>query len=63
MDTADLIRRARAAPRATLVAVHLDALSHCPMRRAELVAELPVADLVAHVSVPEDGGVLDFNSY
>jgi hypothetical protein len=32
------------------------------MRRAELVAEPPAPDLVARVSVPEDGGVLDFKS-
>jgi L-ascorbate metabolism protein UlaG (beta-lactamase superfamily) len=62
MDAADVIRTARAAPRGTLVAVHLEALSHCPMRRAELIAELRAADLEARVSVPEDGGVLDFNS-
>jgi L-ascorbate metabolism protein UlaG (beta-lactamase superfamily) len=40
MDANDVIRTARAAPGATVVAVHLEALSHCPMRRDELRAEL-----------------------
>jgi hypothetical protein len=42
------------------VAVHLEALSHCPMSRAELRAEVSASGLEARVLVPEDGQTLEF---
>src|SRR3954447_22792102 len=35
MDAGDVVSTARAAPRAVVVAVHLEALNHCPVTRAE----------------------------
>lgn len=59
MTADDVIRTAQAAPRATVVAVHLEALSHCPMRRAELRSALRSADLEGRVLVPDDGETLE----
>jgi hypothetical protein len=36
------------------VAVHLEAMNHCPLTRAELRAAVP------HALVPEDGETLEF---
>src|ERR671925_2358056 len=59
MTADDVIRTARAAPEATVVAVHLEALSHCPMRREELRSDLRSAELDGRVLVPNDGETLD----
>jgi hypothetical protein len=47
-DVAEVTTRVR-----TVVAVHLEAMNHCPLTRAELRAALP------RVLVPEDGETLD----
>jgi L-ascorbate metabolism protein UlaG (beta-lactamase superfamily) len=60
MTAADVVQTARASPEATVVAVHLEALSHCPMSRAELRAEVSASGLEARVLVPEDGQTLEF---
>ena len=59
MTADDVIRTARAAPEATVVAVHLEALSHCPMRREELRSDLRSAELDGRVLVPDDGETLE----
>jgi hypothetical protein len=59
MTADDVIRTARAAPQATVVAVHLEALSHCPMRREELRSDLRSAELDGRVLVPDDGETLE----
>src|SRR4051794_4871154 len=60
MDADDVIETARAAPRATLVAVHLEALNHCPLTRAELRAAVDAAGVGARVRIPADGETLRF---
>jgi L-ascorbate metabolism protein UlaG (beta-lactamase superfamily) len=62
MTAEDVIHTARAAPDATVVAVHLEALSHCPMSRAELKADVAAAGLQARVLVPEDGQTLELGA-
>jgi L-ascorbate metabolism protein UlaG (beta-lactamase superfamily) len=59
MTAKDVIRTAQAAPRAAVIAVHLEALSHCPMRRKELRSKLRAVDLERRVFVPDDGETLD----
>jgi len=59
MTADDVIRTAGAAPWATVVAVHLEALSHSPMRREQLRSELRSAELEGRVLVPDDGQTLD----
>ena len=60
MDADDVIATANAAPRATVVAVHLEALNHCPVRRADLRAAVDEAGVGARVVIPEDGETLRF---
>jgi L-ascorbate metabolism protein UlaG (beta-lactamase superfamily) len=59
MTAEDVIRTAQAAPRAAVIAVHLEALSHSPMRRQELRSKLRAVDLERRVFVPDDGETLD----
>jgi hypothetical protein len=58
MTVEDVIATARHAPSATLVAVHLEALNHCPMTRDELRRHLVTAGLADRVRVPQDGEAL-----
>jgi L-ascorbate metabolism protein UlaG (beta-lactamase superfamily) len=58
MDADDVVETARAAPRATVVAVHMEALNHCPLRRAELRAAVDEAGVGARVVIPADGEML-----
>jgi L-ascorbate metabolism protein UlaG (beta-lactamase superfamily) len=60
MDLDDLGRVARAAPRAAIVASHLEAVNHCMLSRADLRAWLDGQGLRARVSVPEDGEARTF---
>ncbi len=58
MTAQDMITTAHAAPSATIVAVHLEALSHCPMTRAQLRLSLRHEQLQSRVLVPDDGARL-----
>ena len=60
MDAAGVVATARAAPRATVVAVHLEALNHCPLTRSELRAAVDEAGVGARVAIPADGETLRF---
>jgi L-ascorbate metabolism protein UlaG (beta-lactamase superfamily) len=58
MDAEGVVETARAAPRATVVAVHLEALNHCPLTRAELRAAVEDAGVGDRVAIPADGETL-----
>jgi L-ascorbate metabolism protein UlaG (beta-lactamase superfamily) len=58
MDADGVVETAGAAPRATLVAVHLEALNHCPLTRDELRAAVDGAGVGARVRIPADGETL-----
>src|SRR3954468_2961662 len=60
MDARDVIETAREAPRATVVAVHLEALNHCPLTRADLRAAVDEAGVGGRVRIPADGETLRF---
>lgn|SRR5215204_282387 len=60
MTADDVIAAARSAPYATLVAVHLEALNHCPMSRDELRRHLVAAGLDERVRIPGDGEALSW---
>jgi L-ascorbate metabolism protein UlaG (beta-lactamase superfamily) len=60
MDSGDVIATANAAPRATIVAIHLEALNHCPLTRAELRAAVDEAGVGQRVLIPADGETLRF---
>jgi L-ascorbate metabolism protein UlaG (beta-lactamase superfamily) len=55
MDAGDVLRTADAAPGATVVAVHLEALNHCPVTREELRR----ATRGRNVVVPDDGETVE----
>jgi L-ascorbate metabolism protein UlaG (beta-lactamase superfamily) len=61
MDLDDLGQVVRAAPRAAIVASHLEAVNHCMLSRADLRAWLDEQGLRARVSVPEDGEACMFH--
>jgi L-ascorbate metabolism protein UlaG (beta-lactamase superfamily) len=55
MTADDVVAVARHAPDARVVAVHLEAVNHCPLTRADLHQRLHDEELTNHVTVPEDG--------
>lgn len=55
MTTEDVIAAARHAPQARVVAVHLEAINHCAMSRAELRRHAVGAGIADRLVVPEDG--------
>ena len=60
MDAGDVIETARAAPRATIVAVHLEALNHCLLTREALRTAVDEAGVGGRVLIPADGETLRF---
>jgi L-ascorbate metabolism protein UlaG (beta-lactamase superfamily) len=60
MDAGDVVQTARAAPRATIVAIHLEALNHCLLTRAELRAAVDEAGVGERILIPADGETIRF---
>lgn len=60
MEAADVIAVANAAPDARVVAVHMEAINHCVLRRADLEAAVAEAGLADRVLIPADGDALTF---
>jgi L-ascorbate metabolism protein UlaG (beta-lactamase superfamily) len=60
MDADDVIETAEAAARAAIVAVHLEALNHCLLTRADLRAAVAAAGVGERVLIPADGEALRF---
>jgi len=58
MDADDVVAVARAAEDAEVVAVHMEAINHCLLTRAELRARIAAEGLADRVHVPEDGTAL-----
>jgi L-ascorbate metabolism protein UlaG (beta-lactamase superfamily) len=58
MTAAEVVEVARLAPWARVVAVHLEAINHCPETRADLHQLLVEEGLVERVTVPEDGAAV-----
>ena len=58
MTTDDVVAVARYAPRARVVAVHLEAINHCLQTRADLHQRLREERLTDQVTVPEDGAAV-----
>lgn len=58
MDAAQTVDVLRAAPDATVVAVHLESLDHCTTTRADLRHAAQEAGVAARLLVPQDGETL-----
>lgn len=59
MTSEDVVRVCRAAPRAEVVAVHMEALNHCLLSRDELGQDLEREGLASRVKIPADGERLE----
>jgi L-ascorbate metabolism protein UlaG (beta-lactamase superfamily) len=57
MTAGDVVRVCRAATHARVIAVHMEAINHCLLTRAELAHEAEEAGV--KVEIPEDGGTID----
>lgn len=55
MTAADVVAVARHAPQARVIAVHLEAIAHCPETRADLHQRIHDEGLRELVTIPEDG--------
>jgi L-ascorbate metabolism protein UlaG (beta-lactamase superfamily) len=55
MTADDVIAVANAAPAARVVAVHMESINHCVLRRADLAAAVQGAELAPRVAIPQDG--------
>lgn len=59
MDAGQTVKTVRAAPWAMVIAVHLEALDHCRVRRQELRAAADAAGIDAsRLVIPEDGEII-----
>jgi L-ascorbate metabolism protein UlaG (beta-lactamase superfamily) len=58
MTSGDVVRVCRAAPQARVIAVHMEAINHCLLTRAELARDTAAAGV--QVEVPEDGEEIVF---
>jgi L-ascorbate metabolism protein UlaG (beta-lactamase superfamily) len=55
MTAEDVIATCQAAPKAQVVAVHMEAINHCPLTRADLAFQLEAARVSKQVDIPNDG--------
>ncbi|CAN7762033.1 MBL fold metallo-hydrolase [Paenibacillus sp. LjRoot153] len=60
MSAEDIIRIAHLSPTTKIVAVHMDAISHCTFKRKHLQTFLKERGLEHAAFVPHDGEVIDF---
>lgn len=60
MGKDDVLRTAQAAPQATVVAVHLDAINHMALSREELSEFVHKSGIQERVEIPQDGALLNF---
>ncbi len=59
MTAEDVARVCRAAPEARVIAVHMEAINHCLLTRAELAEALDKQGLAGRVEIPADGQTLE----
>ena len=56
----DVLRAVQAAPNATIVATHMDAINHMALSREELKKYVEENNIQDKVEIPEDGALIDF---
>ena len=59
MDAADVIQVCQAAPQATVIAVHMEAINHCLESRAALRTAVTLAGTGDRLRIPQDGESVD----
>ena len=55
MTSDDVIAVSNALPSATLIVIHMEAINHCLLSRAELMETLTATGVASQVQIPEDG--------
>lgn len=60
MTAEDIVRIAQLSPATKIIAVHMDAISHCTFKRQHLRAFLKERNLEHAVIVPDDGEIISF---
>lgn len=55
MDENDVLSVIRYAPKAKIIATHMEAVNHCVLTRQKLTEVLKAAKLNSHVEIPKDG--------
>ncbi|EZQ19440.1 hypothetical protein CF98_03055 [Halopseudomonas bauzanensis] len=60
MGKEDVLRAAKTAPDATIVATHMDAINHMALTREELQSYVQEKGIADRVEIPEDGATLNF---
>jgi L-ascorbate metabolism protein UlaG (beta-lactamase superfamily) len=55
MTADDVIKTCQAAPNSQIVAVHMEAINHCLLTRADLAFQLEAARVIQQVAIPQDG--------
>ena len=55
MTADDVIKTCQAAPTTQIVAVHMEAINHCLLTRADLAFQLEAARVITQVAIPQDG--------
>ena len=60
MGKEDVLRASRAAPNATIVATHMDAINHMAQTRKELREYVQEKGIQERVQIPEDGATVQF---
>ena len=60
MSKDDVLRVYKAAPNATIVAVHMDAINHMALSRKDLLEYVEQNGMRDRVRVPADGEILKF---
>lgn len=61
MDTDDVLNVCQAAPKAKVIAVHMEAINHCLLTRTALREALKNSTLQPSVLIPQDGEELQFS--
>ena len=62
MTADDVIRTCQGAPNAQIVAVHMEAINHCLLTRADLAFQLEAARAISQVAIPQDGDSVALSS-
>ncbi|WP_199173237.1 hypothetical protein [Pollutimonas subterranea] len=60
MGKEDVLRASQAAPDATIVATHMDAINHMFQSRKELREYVKEKSIQDRVEIPEDGATVEF---
>jgi len=62
MTAEDVVRVCQCSPESKVIAVHMEAINHCLITRADLRFQLDAARVIQQVAIPEDGDWIELRS-